>query len=93
VRLAGHKRKRHDPSPSLEEQMQAVKHHRSAAVAVARASSVLTYGLEVSANDANRFLGVDAFVTLAKLGQPAQAERLCRLLATFSYLRTQHGQD
>jgi hypothetical protein len=47
---------------------------------------VLTYGLEVSANDANRLLGVDAFVTLAKLGQPAQAERLCRLLATFSYL-------
>jgi hypothetical protein len=86
--MGNDKRARDNSAASIDKQVHAAKWHRSTALAVAHAASVIAFGRESDASDADRLLGVDAFVTLAKLGavDMTQAEQLCRLFDKFSYL-------
>jgi hypothetical protein len=77
------KRARDEPSSTLDEQVRAAKRQRSTAIAVAQAMSEFEPGLADGAIDAVRFKALDAFVTLALLGQPAPVQQLRQVLVKF----------
>jgi hypothetical protein len=73
-------RARDEFSSSLDEQVRAAKRQRSTAIAVTQASSELRSGLVVGASGTACFKAMDAFATLAQLGQLPPVQQVRQLL-------------